>query len=323
MVIPSSKHTSSKPFSTSTVKMSDQDGPKYVIDRILGGGTASYDDIVGPGASESSTPHERVWPAIPPEYCPPSPEIENAVKEGYLKRVLTPTPLPDDDLQLMSDYLLSLETRDDLTVHVLRQTEARSQIGLVRRIRLNDDTRYNFKSRATALEKHWSSIESLTSESTPKEMLADRPVAPIRIELPDDKPAGWKLDLGETRAAEAQRQLELNNIWKNRCIKYWTTVQPPRTIGWVPLVGDAWKKVPRADLENGDLFFTPYFRPIWESFGMASMDASFWTDPSSTTEEEDEYRKYRSERSELTTLSLKMRDARKEHAKSLEFQGVV
>jgi hypothetical protein len=61
--------------------MSDQDGPKYVIDRILGG-TASYDDVVGPGAPESSTPHERVWPAIPLEYCPPSPEVENAVKEG-------------------------------------------------------------------------------------------------------------------------------------------------------------------------------------------------------------------------------------------------
>ncbi|PQE17436.1 hypothetical protein CJF32_00008669 [Rutstroemia sp. NJR-2017a WRK4] len=306
--------------------MSDQDGPKYVIDRILGG-TASYDDIVGPGAPESSTPRERVWPAIPLEYCPPSPEIENAVKEvgyilEYLGRVLTPTPLPDDDLQLLSDYLLSLETRDDLTVHVLRQTEAKSKISVVSRIRLNDDTRYNFKSRATALEKHWSSIESFTSKSTPKEMLADRPVAPISIELPDDKPAGWKLDLGETRAAEAQRRLELNNIWKNRCIKYWTTVKPPRTIGWAPLSGDAWKKVPRADLENGDLFFTPYFIPIWESFGLASMDASFWTDPSNTPEEEDEYRKHMSERSELTTLSLAMRDARKEHAKSLGFHGV-
>jgi hypothetical protein len=72
---------SSKPFSISAVKMSDRDGPKYVIDRIFGG-TASYDDIVGPGAPESSTPHERVWPAIPMNYLPPSPQIENAVKEG-------------------------------------------------------------------------------------------------------------------------------------------------------------------------------------------------------------------------------------------------
>jgi hypothetical protein len=222
----------------------------------------------------------------------------------------------------MSDYLLSLETRDDLTVHVLRQTEARTQINLVRRILLKDDTKYNFKSRATALEKHWSNIESLKSESTPQEMLADRPVAPLKTELPDDKPAGWKLDLGETRAAEAQRELELNNIWKNRCIKYWTTVEPPRTIGWAPLDGDAWNKVPRADLEKGDLFFTPYFRPIWESFDMASMDAAFWTDPSNTPEEEDEYRKHRSERSELTTLSLEMRKARKEYAESLGFKGV-
>lgn len=61
--------------------MSEQDGPKYVIDRILGG-TASYDAVVGPGAPESTTPHERVWAEIPLEYRPPSPEIENAVKEG-------------------------------------------------------------------------------------------------------------------------------------------------------------------------------------------------------------------------------------------------
>jgi len=61
--------------------MSEQDGPKYVIDRILGG-TASYDAVVGPGAPESSTPHERVWPAIPLDYLPPSPEIEKTAAEG-------------------------------------------------------------------------------------------------------------------------------------------------------------------------------------------------------------------------------------------------
>jgi hypothetical protein len=61
--------------------MSEQDGPKYVIDRIFGG-TASYDAVVGPGVQESSTTHERVWPEIPLEYRPPPPDIENAVKEG-------------------------------------------------------------------------------------------------------------------------------------------------------------------------------------------------------------------------------------------------
>jgi hypothetical protein len=61
--------------------MSEQNEPKYVIDRIFGG-TASYDVVVGPGAPESSTPHERVWPEIPLKYRPPSREIENAVKEG-------------------------------------------------------------------------------------------------------------------------------------------------------------------------------------------------------------------------------------------------
>ena len=61
--------------------MSGQRGTKYVIDRIFGG-SASYDEIVGPGAPENSTPHERVWPELPLEYRPAAPEIENAVKEG-------------------------------------------------------------------------------------------------------------------------------------------------------------------------------------------------------------------------------------------------
>jgi hypothetical protein len=63
--------------------MSMQDGPKYVMDRIFGG-TGSNDAVVGPGAPESSTSHKRVWPGIPLEYCPPSPKIENAVKEVML-----------------------------------------------------------------------------------------------------------------------------------------------------------------------------------------------------------------------------------------------
>jgi len=70
-----------KPFSISILTMSEQDGPKYVIDRVFGG-TASYDAVVGNGAPESSTPRDRVWPQIPLDYRPPSPEIENAVREG-------------------------------------------------------------------------------------------------------------------------------------------------------------------------------------------------------------------------------------------------
>jgi hypothetical protein len=234
---------------------------------------------------------------------------------------LTPTPLPDDDLQLMSDYLLSMETRDDLTALVLQQTDAKSTINMVSRILLKDDTKYNFKSRAEALLKHWSKIRPSTLKDTPEKMLADRPVAPFKTDLPDDKLAGWKLDLGETRTAEAQRQLELLNIEKNRCIKYWTTVKPPRVVGWAPVDGEAWKKVPRADLENGDLFFTPYFKPIWESYGLARMDASYWTDPDNTPEEEAEYQKHKLEKHEMIELTLEMRKVRKEHAQSLGFKG--
>lgn len=222
----------------------------------------------------------------------------------------------------MSDYLLSLETRDDLTALVLVQTDAKKILLLVSRILMKDDATYNFQSRAKTLMKHWSNITLSTAKDTPEEMLADRPIAPSKKDLPDDKPVGWKLDLGEARTAEAQRQLELSNLEKIRCIKYWSTVKPPRVMGWIPVDGEAWKKVPRADLENGDLFFTPYFKPIWESYSMARMDVSFWTDPDATDEEEVEYREARTKRSEMTTLSLKMRRVRKEYAELLGFKGV-
>ena len=55
---------------------------------------------------------------------------------------------------------------------------------------------------------------------------------------------------------------------------------------------------------------------------MARMDASFWTDPDNTPEEEDEYREIMSEKSRMTTLSLEMRKKRKEYAESLGFNGV-
>jgi hypothetical protein len=120
----------------------------------------------------------------------------------------------------MSDYLLLLETRGDLTVYRLLQTTATSRIGTLSRILLKEDTVYDFQLRATALRKHWSGIESLVSKSTLEDMLLDHPVTPVKSELPNDKPVGWKPGLDETRADEAQRQFELLKIEKNHCRKY-------------------------------------------------------------------------------------------------------
>jgi hypothetical protein len=102
-------------------------------------------------------------------------------------------------------------------------------------------------------------------------VLADRRIAPVK-KLPDDKPEGWKLELGELRANEVQRLLDLINLEKNRCIRYWTIVKPPRPMGWAPADKNAWKKGPRADLENGNLLYMTYFTPIWESYRTAKMD---------------------------------------------------
>ncbi|PMD26886.1 hypothetical protein NA56DRAFT_698127 [Hyaloscypha hepaticicola] len=58
-----------------------------------------------------------------------------------------------------------------------------------------------------------------------------------------------------------------------------------------------------------------------KSYSLASMDASFWTDPDNTPEEKPEYQEYKSAKHDLTVLSLEMRKARKEHAESLGFKG--
>lgn len=190
----------------------------------------------------------------------------------------------------MSDYILSLETRTDITAHILLHTSARIKMLNIQRIHMKDDLIHSFKSRAAALAKYWGDHELAIVKSSPKEILTDRPIPPFITSLPSDKPAAWTLHLSHTQKAEANRQLFLLNTHKNRCIKYWSTVKPPRAIGWAPVDGEAWKKVPRKDIESGELYHTPYFKPIWEGFEMACFDVAFWKDPNSTEEEEGRYK---------------------------------
>jgi hypothetical protein len=68
-------------------------------------------------------------------------------------------PGPDEDLQIMSDYLLSLETRDDLTAHVLRQTEACSEMRSLSGRLFGGETGYDVKSRAIALKERWGNVK--------------------------------------------------------------------------------------------------------------------------------------------------------------------
>ncbi len=76
-----------------------------------------------------------------------------------LRDTLLPSPLPDDDLELMSNFLLSLETRKDLTSHTLEQTEVRNvMIALVNSREMGEDSKFDFKARAAALLRYWDDL---------------------------------------------------------------------------------------------------------------------------------------------------------------------
>jgi hypothetical protein len=75
---------------------------------------------------------------------------------GQLRDTPLPSPLLDDDLELMSDFFLSLETREDLTSHALEQTEARKvMIAFVNTRETGEDSKVNFKGRGVALLRYW------------------------------------------------------------------------------------------------------------------------------------------------------------------------
>ena len=202
-----------------------------------------------------------------------------------------PFPLPDDDLELMSDFLLSLETREDLTSHILDQTEARDAIiGLANR-EIGDDSKFNFKVRAAALLQYWDKLYLQRSKLSPAEALADTHIPPLKKELPAGKTLHWKLTLTDQQAHEAQEDYDHFKHRKLHALKYFKA-NPPQPIGWAPKNDNAWKTVNRAKLENGDLYDNPNFKPMYSSWDLLSTSALFWTDPEATAEElkEDEER---------------------------------
>src|SRR5215470_2400673 len=98
----------------------------------------------------------------------------------------------------MSDFLLSLETREDLTSHTLEQTEARRVIiDIVNTREMGDDSKFNFKARAAALLRYWDDLSLQRSKLSPAEALADTPISPFKKELPAEKASDWKLILTE------------------------------------------------------------------------------------------------------------------------------
>ena len=233
-----------------------------------------------------------------------------------LQDTLLPSPLPDDDLELMSDFLLSLETRKDLTSHTLEQAEARkAMIALGNRRSMGEVSRFNFEARAAALLQYWDDLDRQRSKLSPAEVLADTPISPLKKELPAEKASDWKLILTEDQAREAQEDYDAFKHQKLHTLKYFKA-NPPRPMAWAPKDGNAWKTVSRAKLENGDLYDNPNFKPIYMGWALKSIDALFWTDPEATAEERKEHEERQRADYERTMRMSERMKARRAQRKS-------
>jgi hypothetical protein len=196
-----------------------------------------------------------------------------------------PSPLPGDDLELMSDFLLSLETRDDLTSHVLEQTDPRGvMIAIGNNREIGNDSKYDFIQRALKLLSYWDDLEMKRSKLSPVATLADTQILPFKESLPDGKASSWKLVLNEEQMHEAQIDYDVLVKKKRHAMKYFK-INPPRPMAWSPKNGDAWQTVDRARLGKGDLYDNPNFKPMYRSWDSASLKASWWEDPEATAEE--------------------------------------
>lgn len=198
------------------------------------------------------------------------------------------TTAPDNgsgDVRCVSDLLLSLETRDDITELVLEYTSY--DFALRNLAKMVKDTpeidTLKIASRATALKEHWANTRRDRSNG-PEDI-----VYPPMLSSAPDKPKDWKLELTEKGREEAERYynaIKTQRTYAYRCFQN----KPPMPMGWAPKTGDAWAKTARAKVEAGDLFHSRDWTPLWSGFDLASMDVFFGMDEAGMTQDEkDEY----------------------------------
>ncbi|KAG6353615.1 hypothetical protein INS49_005577 [Diaporthe citri] len=207
---------------------------------------------------------------------------------GYITLLLATFSIPDNcsgDVRCISDLLLSLETRDDITKLVLDYTSF--ELALRRLVAKGVDFPENdaskIASRATALKQHW---EKTGQDHTNGPQ--DVAYPPLLSAVPD-KPKDWKLELGDKAREEAERYyhaLRTQRKYAQRCFQ----AKSPMPMAWVPQGGDAWAKTARTKVESGDLFHSRHWAPVWMSFDLASIDVMFGMETAGMTQDEsDEY----------------------------------
>ena len=230
---------------------------------------------------------------------------------------LSPAPLPDDDLELCSDILLSLETRDDITTRVLENTLADEMISNISQLAANpDDSHLNLVIRAGSLERHWKAISHTFRDSdSVRDRTVDNIYPPFLTVLPDNKPESWKLKLTNEQADEAGKLYAAYKCKKSRALSYFR-LNPPQPMAWTPRDSDAWNDISGADGHAVSLYHRSDWTPIYMSWGLQVVDVPLrWRHPDSGEEEVQEYHNAVKFNSSWLQKKIQMRKDREEALK--------
>ncbi|KAL3959383.1 hypothetical protein ACCO45_007545 [Purpureocillium lilacinum] len=243
--------------------MSQQDSSPFVITTVLGSKTFDLEAIQGgaggatAGASETQ---ELAWPYVPYDYEPPSAAQEDAVRQvayiGLLLKTHAP-PHAEDDLELLSLLLLSLETRGDLSRRVLQYTDAEHAIKAVsRKCDSPEANAFHLATRAKALVGHWDACN--------------------RSDDPKKDATG---DISESASSDADSIFKATKMEREHACSYFRQHRP-KPMAWHPKTADAWNKVDRKAAQSGDMYHLADFIPIYMGYDLQAMDVPFsWKNP--------------------------------------------
>jgi hypothetical protein len=195
---------------------------------------------------------------------------------------LAPTPLPDDDLEFYSDILLSLETRNDITAHLLLYAKADKTLETItgQYSIHNDDEQHGISRRVKALRKHWRELHKQFDDSVANyDFTTDFVYPPLVTTIPDGKLPSWKLQLNEERTEDSRKLHAAFIAQRLNSLSYFRT-HPSATMAWVPADGNAWKETQRSKIESGDLHHSKRWTPLYKGWSLQIFDVPLsWVDP--------------------------------------------
>ncbi|CAG9955507.1 unnamed protein product [Clonostachys rosea f. rosea IK726] len=203
-------------------------------------------DTPSPEVTKANLAKINPWRDFLPEQ---DPVLREVVYMTQVLRQLTPTTLPEDDYQLFSDMIRSLETRTDICWRVFEETDIRQTI-LAAANRGSPskpiaDEPFSIHSRVKALHRHWGDLERAPGKPERWEDASDTTfLVPLIATHPfgeaetGNKAAtgggGYKLVLTPEQEADATKRYKKWRLDRDRKVSY-LKIHPPTPMAWVPM----------------------------------------------------------------------------------------